>query len=81
VDLASYLSRIAAELDLVAARVAAARRGGANLDGLDAEVERLCRQLETAPRELARRELPALQTLLVELDLLAADIGTARGAR
>lgn len=79
--LESEIAKIAAELDRVAARVAAARRGAGDLTGLDAEVERLCRRLEAAPRPAARGQLPALQTMMLELDLLAADIEAARGAR
>lgn len=79
-DLASDLSKIAAELDLVAARIAAARRGAGDLRGLEAEIGRLCRRLETAPLDDARAQLPALQTLMLELDMLAADLDAARGA-
>lgn len=79
-DLASDLSKIAAELDLVAGRIVAARRGAGDLRGLETEIERLCRRLETVPPAAARAQLPALQTLMLELDLLAADLDAARGA-
>ncbi len=79
-DITSDLAKIAAELELVAARIAAARKGAGDILGLDAEIESLCRRLEMAPRDEARQQLPTLQTLMVELDLLAVDLDVARGA-
>ena len=75
---ASY-SRFSAEIDEVAAQLAGARldRAG-DLSGLETKVEDLCRRLESAPRESARTQLPALQKLLLDLDLLAIDLENAR---
>lgn len=75
---ASY-SQFSAEIDGVASRLAEARLDRAeDLSGLEAQVEELCRRLEAAPRENARTQLPALEKLLLDLDLLAIDLENAR---
>lgn len=75
---ASY-SRFSAEIDDVATQLAAARIDRTeDLSGLETKVEDLCRRLEGAPRENARTQLPALQKLLLDLDLLAIDLENAR---
>jgi hypothetical protein len=75
---ASY-SQFSAEIDGIAARLASARLDCAqDLSGLEAQVDDLCRRLEAAPRANARMQLPALEKLLLDLDLLAIDLENAR---
>ena len=75
---ASY-SRFSTEIDGLAARLAQARLDRAeDLNGLELQVEDLCRRLEAAPQADARMQLPALQKLLLDLDLLAIDLENAR---
>lgn len=81
-DLPPGSDRFSDEIAAVAARVAAAREDRlSDLGGLDSEVAALCRRLEAAPHEPARRQLPALRALLRELDLLAAALENAGRAR
>jgi hypothetical protein len=75
---ASY-SQFSAEIDGVAARLAEARLDRSeDLNGLELQVENLCRRLEAAPRDDARTQLPALHKLLLDLDLLAIELENAR---
>lgn len=67
------------EIEGVAARLAAARLAEhGDLTGLETQVETLCRRLESAPRNDAREQLPALEKLLLDLDLLAIDLENVR---
>ena len=75
---ASY-SQFSAEIDGVAARLAQARLDRSeDLVGIEAQVEVLCARLEAAPRVDARAQLPALQKLLLDLDLIAIELENAR---
>jgi hypothetical protein len=74
---ASY-SQFSAQIDGVAARLAEARlHCSEDLGGLETQVDELCQHLEAAPRGDARTQLPALQKLLLDLDLLAIDLENA----
>ena len=75
---ASY-SQFSAEIDGVATRLAKARLDRSDdLSDLETQVDELCRRLEAAPREDARMQIPSLQKLLLDLDLLAIDLENAR---
>ena len=80
-DLSPNPSRFSAEIEAIAARVAQAREGRpTDFAALESQLTDLCRRLEAAPRSQARPHVSALQTLLLEIDLLAIDLENARRA-
>lgn len=81
-DVTPGFAQLSAEIDVIAARISAARAGRlTDFNGLQSEVAALCRRLEAVPREQARRHLPALRALLRELDLLAGALENPGQAR